>query len=153
PGNGCQIGRPLSSGRYRILVRPFADLPLRGSLAWTFEQIQVLSEGVGAEAWMDGGKRRFFRFSTTSQKRIGLGVQVAAERLECRLFDHRYREIGEGCQQFPLLETGNFFLAVRALEGSGPMRFRPVLVGLSAARDNVPEEYLRDFFQRIGGAP
>ena len=58
-----------------------------------------------------------------------------------------------GCQQFLKLEAGSYLLEVRAPAGVRATRFKPVVVGLSGAKMEVPVEYLRSFFQRIGGLP
>lgn len=147
---GCDIRRALLPGRYRLLVRPFAAAPLRGSLVWSYEAVEALGEGASAEQWIAADQVRLFRFQTPSSGRVGLGIQVPAERLSCEVFDQHYRSLGEGCQQFLNLQAGSFYLAVRSSIENPPLRFKAVLVGLSAARVGVPEDYLREFFQRIG---
>jgi hypothetical protein len=150
---GCQLQRMVEPGRYRIMVRPFADTVVTGSISWTAEPVPVLADGVGSEQWIAPGAARYFSFSTASAGAVGLGLQVDADRLECAILDVNYRLLGQGCQQFLKLPAGQYLLAVRAPPELPPQRFRPVLLGLKGSQMDVPEEYLRDFFQRIGGQP
>ncbi len=152
---GCTFDRLLKAGTYRLQVRGFADQPLSGSLTWTHEPVKELTEGVAKDTgWVAPGQTRYFRFSTASAGHVGLGLQVPAEVLQCSVLDTAQRVLGEGCQQFLALEKGSYLLAIHApatLER--PLSFKPVLVGLAGAKTDVPEEYLRDFFNRIGANP
>lgn len=151
---GCALDEVLGPGSYRLAVRGFADRPLSGSLTWTQEAIRELKEGVASEeSWVTPTQTRFFRFSTESAGRIGLGLQVSAELLECSVLDQEQRVLGEGCQQFLQLDKGTYLLAVHAPAAARPLKFKPVLVGLAGAKADVPEDYLRNFFQRIGVNP
>ena len=78
---------------------------------------------------------------------------MPAELLECSVLDQEQRVLGEGCQQFLQLDKGTWMLAIHAPANARPLKFKPVLVGLAGAKADVPEEYLRDFFQRIGENP
>ncbi len=151
---GCAIDELLKPGSYRLVVRGFADRSLSGAVTWTQEPVKELTEGVaGEESWIAPAQTRFFRFSTQSPGRIGLGLQVPAELLECKVLSAEQRVLGEGCQQFLQLDKGTYLLAIHAPASARPLKFRPVLVGLAGAKTDVPEEYLRNFFQRIGENP
>ncbi|WP_375766865.1 hypothetical protein NR798_34990 [Archangium gephyra] len=152
---GCSFDRLLTAGTYRLVVRGFADQPLSGNLTWTHEPVKELAEGVAqAEGWVAPGQTHYFRFDTASAGHIGLGLQVPAEVLQCTLLDTSQRVLGEGCQQFLALEKGTYLLAIHAPSTlERPLPFKPVLVGLAGAKTGVPEEYLRDFFNRIGENP
>ncbi|WP_224360294.1 hypothetical protein [Hyalangium versicolor] len=151
---GCAFDSVLKAGTYRLVVRGFADRPLSGTVTWTQEPVRELQEGVASEeSWITPSQTRFFRFSTQSPGRIGLGLQVPAELLECSVLDQDQRVLGEGCQQFLQLDKGTWLLAIHAPPQAKPLKFKPVLVGLAGAKADVPEEYLRDFFQRIGENP
>lgn len=151
---GCELVRLLSPGTYRIVVRPFAGQSGPGLLRWTSEPVVALAEGVGAEDWISPAEVRVYRFQTASTGRVGLGVQARAESLDCAVYNDGYKLLGEGCQQFLSLEKGNYLLTVRQppRAGSAPLRFKPVLLGLAGAKTDVPDEYLRDLFSRIGVA-
>ncbi|HYO51505.1 hypothetical protein [Archangium sp.] len=152
---GCAFDRLLEAGTYRLVVRGFAGQPLSGNLTWTHEPVKVLTEGVAEqEGWVAPGQTRYFRFDTAAAGNIGLGLQVPAELLQCTVLDTAQRVLGEGCQQFLALEKGTYLLTIHA-PGSleRPLSFKPVLVGLAGTRTGVPEEYLRDFFNRIGANP
>jgi hypothetical protein len=152
--NGCAIDELLKPGSYRLVVRGFADRALSGTVTWTQEPVKELKEGVASEeSWIAPTQTRFFRFSTQSPGRIGLGLQVPAELLECTVLSAEQRVLGEGCQQFLQLDKGTYLLAIHAPATARPLKFRPVLVGLAGAKTDVPEEYLRSFFQRIGENP
>src|SRR5262249_35135393 len=112
--------------------------------------VEPLDDGVSAEHWIAADQVRLFRFQTPSSGRVGLGIQVPAERLSCEVFDGGYRSLGEGCQQFLNLPAGSFYLSVRSASANPPVPFKAVLVGLKASEIGVPEDYLREFFQRIG---
>ena len=101
------------------------------------------------------GLAQVYAFATQSQGRVGLGVQVKAERLDCAIYDSAHALLGEGCQQYLALDKGDYLLAVRSPSslGAKPLRFRPVLLGLAGAKAEVPPEYLRDLFKRIGVKP
>jgi hypothetical protein len=152
---GCALDRLLKAGSYRLVVRGFAGESLSGTVTWTHEPVKELTEGVAQEeGWLSPGQTRYFRFNTASAGHIGLGLQVPSEVLACTVLDASQRLLGEGCQQFLRLEAGSYLLAIHApatLER--PLPFKPVLVGLAGAKTDVPEEYLRDFFQRIGANP
>lgn len=153
-GRGCAMDRLLKAGRYRVVVRAFAGQPLSGAVAWTHEPVKELSEGIAQEeSWVTPGQTRLFRFTTTAAGRLGLGLQVPAEVLECTVLDAEQRVLGTGCQQFLALEQGAYLLSVHAPDTARPVPFKPVLVGLAGTRSEVPEEYLRDLFQRIGETP
>ncbi|MCY1075969.1 hypothetical protein [Archangium lansingense] len=152
---GCSVDRLLEAGTYRLVVRGFAGQPLTGNVTWTHEPVKTLTEGVAAaEGWVAPGQTHYFRFDTASAGNIGLGLQVPAEVLQCTVLDTTQRVLGEGCQQFLALEKGTYLLAIHAPSTlERPLPFKPVLVGLAGAKTGVPEEYLRDFFNRIGESP
>ena len=149
---GCELVRLLSPGSYRIVVRPFAGQTAPGLLRWTSEPVVALKDGVGPEEWIAPAEVRVYRFQTASTGRVGLGIQAKAESLDCAVYDDGYRLLGEGCQQYLALERGNYLLTVRQPPRSGnqALRFKPVLVGLAGAKTDVPEDYLKDLFSRIG---
>jgi hypothetical protein len=152
-GAGCDVYRLLDPGSYRFMVRSFADEPLSGSLGWTAEPVKALQEGVGAQYWLAPGESRIFRFETESEGEIGLGLQVAADTLRCTITDTSHNILGEGCQQFLEVDKSVYLLHVSVPGEGRPAKFRPVILGLSGSKMGVPEEYLRDFFRRIGGRP
>jgi hypothetical protein len=149
-GGTCRIDRLLKPGSYRVLVRPFGRVSLTGTVAWTTEGVTQLKEGVGLETWVAPGETKLYTFTTKSPGKVGFGVQVPSETLECAVLDASQRLINTGCQQFLQLDAGSYVLSIRAPTGSASTRFKPVLAGLAGATREVPEEYLRDFFQRIG---
>jgi hypothetical protein len=150
-GEGCRLDRVLGKGEHRLVVRGFAGAPLSGSAVWTADPVETLTEGVGAERWLSPGEARVFRFALASKGRVGLGLREEAESLVCAVADEAGRTLGEGCQQLLSLDAGTFVLSVRAPATAPPSRFRPVLLGLAGSEVGVPGEYLREFFQRIGG--
>ncbi len=149
--DGCDLHRLMPAGTHRLVVRPFGREALSGTVAWTQEAAEALTDGVGAERWIAPGEVRFFRFETASDGRVGLGLQVPAETLECTIHDVRQAPLGVGCQQYIQLTKGTFVLSVRAPASTQPTWFKPVLLGLAGARMDVPDDYLRDFFARTGG--
>lgn len=151
-GQGCDVARLLSPGVYRAVVRPFGGQPFKGGLSWTAEPVVALDDGVGNEEWIAPGEVRLFRFDTAAPGKVGLGLQVRAESLDCAVYDGEHRPVGEGCQQYLSLSKGPFLLSVRQRPavGAAPLRFRPVLLGLAGTREEVPESYLKDLFSRIG---
>jgi hypothetical protein len=152
-GAGCDVYRLLDPGSYRFMVRSFAERTLTGSLDWTAEPVETLKEGVGAQYWLAPGESRIFQFETESQGEIGLGLQVEADTLRCTISDAEHNLLGDGCQQFLKVDRGSYLLRISAPEDGRPAKFRPVILGLSGSKMGVPEEYLRDFFRRIGGRP
>jgi hypothetical protein len=83
---------------------------------------------------------------------VGIGLQVEADSLDCAVMDLQQRVIGSGCQQLVSLAKGTWLLSVTSPPGSNPIRFRPVLLGLSGTRMDIPQDYLSDFFARINPA-
>jgi hypothetical protein len=152
-GAGCDVYRLLDPGSYRFMVRSFADGSLAGSLDWTAEPVKALKDGIGAQYWLAPGESRIFRFRTKSEGEIGLGLQVEADTLRCTISDTSHNFLGDGCQQFLKVDKGSYLLKVSAPEDGRPAKFRPVILGLSGSKMGVPQEYLRDFFRRIGGRP
>ncbi|MBL8919154.1 MAG: hypothetical protein JNJ54_09865 [Myxococcaceae bacterium] len=152
---GCELVRVLNPGTYRLLVRPFANRPAPGSLRWLAEPVSTLAEGTGAEVWLAPGEVRLFTFDTRGKGRVGFGVQAKSENLECAVFNDGYQAIGEGCHQYLSLDKGRFLLTVRNPNrpGATPIAVKPVLLGLSGDSNEVPPEYLRDFFGRAGVTP
>jgi hypothetical protein len=150
-GEGCRIDRLLGKGTHRLVVRAFGSEPLTGAVGWSSSLVERLAEGVGAERWVAPGDARVFRFTLAAQGRVGIGLREEAETAECTVTDEAGRTLGEGCQQLLALDPGSYLLAVRAPPGAAPSRIRPVLLGLAGAEVGVPEAYLRDLFQRIGG--
>jgi len=150
-GEGCRLDRLLGKGTHRLVVRAFAGAPLAGTAAYTAEPVQTLQEGAGPERWLAPGEAQLFRFTLATRGRVGLGLREEAETLACAVLDQSSRPLGEGCQQLLSLEAGTYLLAVRAPADAPASRYRPVLLGLAGADAGVPGEYLRDFFQRIGG--
>lgn len=149
---GCELVRVLPKGTYRLLVRAFASRAQPGSMRWTAEPVTELGEGVGKEDWLAPGEVRLFRFDSENKGRLGLGVQAQSELLECAVYGDTHQLLGEGCHQYLNLAKGRYLLTVRnpPAPKAGPMAFRPVLLGLSGEKTDVPEEYLRDFFERMG---
>lgn len=152
-GRGCEIHRLLSAGVWRIAVRGFAEQKLAGSLVWTAEPVRRLHEGVGAEDWLAPGSSRIYGFRVAAEGEVGLGVRAAADLLRCRISDRSQRLLGTGCQQLLELAAGEYLLTVELPAAARPLRYRPVLLGLTGSRTSVPQEYLRDLFRRIGLEP
>ncbi|MFO0593991.1 MAG: hypothetical protein U0228_01770 [Myxococcaceae bacterium] len=152
---GCELVRVLSPGTYRLLVRPFAGRVQPGTLRWTAEPVTQLAEGIGNEDWLAPGEVRLFRFDTANKGKIGLGVQAKSELLECAVYNDGYQLLGEGCHQYLSLDKGRFLLTVRnpPAPGATPLAFKPVLLGLSGEKNDIPEDYLKTFFDRVGVAP
>jgi hypothetical protein len=152
---GCELVRVLSPSTYRLLVRPFAGRVQPGTLRWTAEPVTQLTEGVGVEDWLAPGEVRLFRFDTANKGKFGLGLQAKSELLECAVYNDGYQLIGEGCHQYLGLDKGRFLLTVRnpPAPGASPLAFKPVLLGLSGEKNDVPEDYLREFFGRVGVTP
>lgn len=149
---GCELVRVLSPGTYRLLVRPFAGHVQPGSLRWSADPVTQLTEGVGGEARLAPGEVRLYRFETKNKGKIGLGVQAKSELLECAVYNDGYQLLGEGCHQYLSLDKGRFLLTVRnpPRDGAAPIALKPVLLGLSGENNDVPEEYLRELFNRVG---
>ena len=159
PQGGSWLRYPLPGAEVKSLAAEprtpglfYAGTALGGTAAWSAEPVETLAEGVGAERWLSPGEARIFRFTLASKGRVGLGLREEAESLACAVSDEAGRTLGEGCQQLLTLEAGRYVLAVRAPPGAPASRFKPVLLGLAGSETGVPEEYLRDFFQRIGGS-
>jgi hypothetical protein len=152
---GCELVRVLSPGTYRVLVRPFASRPQPGMMRWTAEPVVQLGEGIGQEDWLAPGEVRLFRFDTANKGKAGLGIQAKSELLECAVYDDAHQLIDEGCQQYLSLDKGRYLLTVRNPPGPGavPLAFRPVLLGLAGEKNDIPEEYLQEFFRRVGVRP
>ncbi len=149
---GCELVRVLSPGTYRLVVRPFAGQVQPGSLRWSADPVTQLVEGVGAEDRLAPGEVRLYRFDTTNKGKVGLGVQAKSELLECAVYNDGYQLVGEGCHQYLALDKGRYLLTVRnpPKDGAAPIALKPVLLGLSGENNDVPEEYLREFFSRVG---
>lgn len=152
---GCELVRVLSPGTYRLLVRPFAARVQPGMMRWTAEPVVQLGEGIGQEDWLAPGEVRLFRFDTANKGKAGLGIQAKSELLECAVYNDGYQLVGEGCQQYLALDKGRFLLTVRnpPSPGAVPLAFKPVLLGLSGEKNDVPGEYLQEFFRRVGVRP
>jgi hypothetical protein len=153
--SGCELLRALSPGTYRLIVRPFASRPQPGMVRWIAEPVLQLTEGIGPEDWLAPGEVRLFRFDTANKGKAGLGIQAKSERLECAVYNEGHERIGEGCQQYLSLDRGRYLLSVRnpLTPGATPLAFKPVLLGLSGENNDIPEEYLQDFFSRAGLLP
>jgi hypothetical protein len=152
---GCELVRVLAPGTYRLLVRPFAGRVTPGTLKWTAEPVSQLAEGVGFEEWLAPGDARLFRFDTANAGKLGLGVQAKSELLDCAVYNDSYQFVGEGCHQYLSLAKGRYLLMVRnpPTPGAAPLAFKPVLLGLSGDKNDIPDEYLQDFFRRVGVRP
>lgn len=148
---GCEVVRVVTPGTYRVLVRPFAQKPAGGALRWLAEPVTTLAEGVAAETWLAPGEVRLFTFEATGKGRVGLGLQSRSEGLECTVYSDASQPVGDGCQQYLLLEKGTYLLTVRNPNrpGASPLAVRPVLLGLSGDSNEVPKDYLEDFFRRV----
>jgi hypothetical protein len=149
-GRGCAIDRLLPAGAHRLAVRAFGGEPLAGTVRVTAEPVEPIGEGVAAERWVGPGETRMFRFHLATRGRVGIGLQQAGEVLSCIVLDAAQRPLADGCQALIEVDAGDYLLAVHAREGLPPMRFRPVVLGLQGAQAAVPDDYLRDLFQRIG---
>ncbi len=152
---GCELVRILTPGTYRLLVRPFAGRPATGTLRWTAEAVSALGEGTGTEEWLAPGGARLFRFETKGKGKVGLGIQSTSEALDCLITNDAYQPIGDGCQQYLTLDKGAYLLLVRnaARPGAVPIAFKPVLLGLSGDKNEIPEDFLKHFFRRAGVTP
>ena len=152
---GCELTRVLAAGTYRVLVRPFAGAAQSGTLTWTAEPVTQLKEGFGAEEWLAPGEVRLFRFDTQNKGKVGLGLAAKSELLECAVFNDGYQSLGDGCQQYLSLDKGRFLLTVKnpARPGATPIAFKPVLLGLSGERNDVPDDVIESFKRRAGVSP
>jgi hypothetical protein len=151
--SGCVLFRLLDAGTYQVVVRAFGEQPLQGHVSWSAQPVETLADGVGPERTVGPGQGRFFRFTTVSEGQVGIGLQVGADTLTCKLLDASQKLLGEGCQQFATLPAGSYLLEVASPRGGTVERFRPVVLGLAGAKMDVPDTYLRDLFSRIGAAP
>jgi hypothetical protein len=152
---GCELVRVLSPGTYRLMARPFGGRVVPGTLRWTQEPVSQLAEGVGPEEWVAPGDVRLYRFDAANHGKIGLGVQAKSELLECQVYNDGYQLLGEGCHQYLTLEKGRYLLTVRNAPrpGAASLAFKPVLLGLTGEKNEIPETYLQDFFRRAEVSP
>ncbi len=152
-GSGCDILRVLEPGDYKLLVRSYAGQTLGGTLFWTAAALESLHEGVGMERWLAPGENAVFAFSVESAGEVGIGLRVTADVLECVTYDAEQHKLGSGCLQYMRLASGKYILKITAPASGKAVAFRPVILGLSGSKTAVPEDYLRDFFRRIGERP
>ena len=152
-GQGCRLLRWLKAGRYHWEVRPFANQRLQGFAVWTKEKLSKLKEGMGEETWLLPQASKLFGFEMEKEAHWGLGLQAATEAFECKLLNEAQQLLGEGCQQYKQLPPGKYWLAIYNIWENQPARFRPVMFGMEAAPNEVPEEYLRELFSRAGESP
>lgn len=150
---GCNIARVLPAGTHRIVVRPFADRPRGGRLELVTTPVLAIGEGVGTETWLAPGESRTARFVLDAPGKVGIGLRADADVVECRLLDASNVVLGVGCQQLVELKPGVHRLELRNPPGERPLRVRPVVLGLSGTRHDIPDDYLRDLLVRIGAQP
>jgi hypothetical protein len=149
-GGGCDIVRVLPKGSHRVVVRGFGTAPLSGNVDVTAEPVTALADGVGPEALVASGDARTYRFDLAGDGEVGVGLETDADTLDCTLLDDAQDVVGDGCHQFHRLKRGTYYLRVAAPDEEGPRRFKPVVFGLKGDVIDVPDDWLRDFFARVG---
>jgi len=107
-------------------------------------------EGLGPVILLSPGDSRLFAFDVDREGSVGIGVQAESETVELELFQADGKTLEKGALLMPRLQPGPHLLILRASSGSGPVKARPVIVGLRLPDTGPPEEVIRQFLQPEG---
>jgi hypothetical protein len=145
----CRLDRYLAAGRYTVHVRGLDGAGLAGRARFAFSEVTALSDGPGPQELLAGGRTRTFSFAVPDRRAVGVGIRASREALRCELVAADGTVVRHGLQQFVPLEPGTYLLRVTALAGGEPVRFTPVLAGLAPPGLGPPEDYVREFLNKL----
>ncbi len=112
-----------------------------------------IGEGLGPEVLLTAGDSRLFRFVLAETRRIGIGVNAAADRVEATVLDATGEPVGVGVVQLLELGAGTWFLALRQAADAPPVRARPVLAGIDPPDPGPPDDVVREYLRLAGMTP
>jgi hypothetical protein len=134
----------------RVELRALAGAALYGELATARSVPVVLQEGLGPERLLAPGGSAWFAVDVTREGLVGFGARAEAERVDVVVYDAAGVELARGLVTSRELAPGRYLLALSQRPGTGPVRARPVVVGLSAPPTTPPESVVRSYLPVAG---
>jgi hypothetical protein len=133
---------PLPPGAYVLGIRPLAGSSLEGgSMSALFRPIQPLSEKKPFTCHIVPGESRLLCFDVAKKDNFGIGLSMAKETVQARLYDVNAHLLEQGKQQFVPLNPGKYYLWLRVPAASEGTEVTARLFGQEPP-PNKPPEYL-----------
>jgi hypothetical protein len=105
---------PLAPGSYALGIHPIAGSSIEGGrMTALFRPLERLSEKQPFTTYLAAGESRLLSFTVAKKDRFGIGLRMARETVQSRLYDARGAILDQGKQQFVALEKGTYYLWIR----------------------------------------
>jgi len=148
---GADLAIYLPEGTSELLVRGLAGHPLAGQAEIGVTSVRKLEEGQGPELLLPPGDSRLFSFEVVREGEVGLAVRGESELVELELMSAEGITIETGSLMMPRLKPGVYLLNVRTSSSSGgPVKARPVVVGLNLPDSGPPQEVIQEYLRPPG---
>ena len=140
----------LPEGTATLELRSLAGTALFGDLEVTSSVPVDIGEGLGPQVLIGAGQTRLFRFETTRDGRVGVGVNADADRVVARVLTPDGDLVGQGVLQMLHLKAGTWLLALSQPEAGAPVRVQPALAGVDAPDTGPPDDVIRRYLRTAG---
>jgi len=144
-----RMARYLPAGEFRLWTRPLQGRPAQGELRLTKIKPAVLDdkkeEGLRL---IQPGQMHAYSFTVATATTVGCGVKTESDQLKGSLFDSASQLIATGGLVYKKLEPGQYVFVVEG--GAQPVQYRPVLLGASGSRQDVPDDTLKQYMEQQG---
>ncbi len=150
---GVDVAIYLPEGFSELLVRGLAGHPLAGQAEISVTSVGKLEEGFGPELLLPPGDSRLFSFQVVREGQIGVGVRAESEIVELELMSAEGKTIEKGSLMMPRLTPGLYLLNMKvSSSAAGPVKVRPVVVGLELPDTGPPEDVIQEYLRPPGEA-
>lgn len=145
---GADAAVYLPEGSSELLVRGLAGHPLAGQAEFEVTAVTKLEEGPGAEVLLPPGGSRLYSFEVEREGEIGVAVRAESEVVELELMNVEGKVIEKGSLMMPRVKPGIYLLNMQASSTAvGPVKARPVVVGLKLPDTGPPAEVIQDYLR------
>jgi hypothetical protein len=135
---------PLAPGAYALGIRPIAGSSIEGGrLTSLFRPIERLSEKQPFTVYLAAGESRFLAFTVAKKDRFGIGLRMARETVQSRLYNAQGAIVDQGKQQFVELTKGSYYLWMRVPAGGEGTDVTAFLFGQEPPPNEPPARLVR----------
>lgn len=144
---GCVIEQPLQPGEYQVGASSRAYPIPKKRMRLSFTTALPVREGEKNSYLLGSGESRWFKFTLTGKRYVGLAAIGSHDDLQCELRSQANRRVLVGCQRHSHLRKGTYWYRVSLPEKAQATAVRIVLRGQTPPAQTAPASYLKNLLQ------
>jgi hypothetical protein len=135
---------PLPPGAYTLGIHPIVGASIEGGqLTTLFRPLERLAEKQPFTAYLAPGESRLLAFNVAKKDRFGIGLRMARETVQARLYNAEGAVVDQGKQQFVELTKGIYYLWLRVPTGGDGTDVTVFLFGQEPPPNEPPAQLVR----------